>query len=54
MVPMCRKLVDLELLTADEKNYLNSYHKEVWEKTSPYLKDDERALKWLKRETEPY
>ncbi|EWC45631.1 putative Xaa-Pro aminopeptidase P [Drechslerella stenobrocha 248] len=54
MVPMCRKLVDVSLLAPDEKTYLDNYHKEVWEKTSPLLQHDERALKWLKRETEPY
>ncbi|KAF3938650.1 hypothetical protein ABW19_dt0204607 [Dactylella cylindrospora] len=54
MVPMCRKLVDFDLLTPEEKKYLNDYHQEVYEKTSGYLKHDERALKWLKRETETY
>ncbi|KAF3915619.1 hypothetical protein ABW21_db0208316 [Orbilia brochopaga] len=54
MVPMCRKLVDMSLLTPDEISYLNAYHAEVWEKTSPLLTHDERALKWLKRETAPY
>lgn len=54
MVPMCRKLVDTKLLTPDELAYINAYHAEVWEKTSPLLSHDERALKWLKRETAPY
>ncbi|KAK6521696.1 hypothetical protein TWF506_001902 [Arthrobotrys conoides] len=54
MVPMCRSLTDVSLLTEAEKQYLNEYHKEVFEKTSPFLKGDERALKWLQRETAPY
>ncbi|KAF3926035.1 hypothetical protein ABW20_dc0108527 [Dactylellina cionopaga] len=54
MVPMCRKLIDLNLLTVSEKKYLNDYHQEVFEKTHKFLQHDERALKWLKRETAPY
>ena len=51
MVPMCRKLIDEELLTKKEKEWLNSYHNEVWEKTNGFFKDDERTRKWLERET---
>ncbi|EPS39037.1 hypothetical protein H072_7191 [Dactylellina haptotyla CBS 200.50] len=54
MVPLCRKLVNLDLLTPDEKTYINDYHKEVLKKTSPFLQQDDRALKWLKRETDAY
>ena len=53
MVPMCMKLIDAALLTSDEKQWLNEYHKEVWEKTSGYFEEDERTTKWLKRETTP-
>ncbi|TGZ80215.1 putative Xaa-pro aminopeptidase P [Ascodesmis nigricans] len=52
MVPMCKKLTDLSLLNREEKKWLNEYHKEVWEKTSPLLEKDGQAWKWLKRETE--
>lgn len=54
MVPMCRKLVDTKLLSADEVAWLNAYHEEVLEKTKPLLKDDERSLQWLERECQPY
>ena len=53
MVPMCQKLIDPSLLTADEKQWLNDYHREVWEKTSGFFKNDERTTRWLKRETAP-
>jgi Xaa-Pro aminopeptidase len=43
--------VDASLLTEPEKKWLNDYHQEVWEKISPLLKNDTRALDWLKRET---
>lgn len=33
--------VDVDLLTFEEKDWLNHYHKTVFEKLSPYLKEDE-------------
>lgn len=54
MVPMCRKLVDVGLLTEREKGWLNSYHAEVLEKTAPFFKDDARTKTWLERECAPY
>ncbi|CCQ97952.1 Xaa-Pro aminopeptidase 1 [[Clostridium] ultunense Esp] len=41
--------IDVDMLTEEERKWLNNYHKEVYEKISPYLKDDERE--WLKKET---
>jgi len=54
MTPHCRNLVDMSLITEDEKKFINDYHKEVFEKTSEYFKDDDLTLNWLKRETAPY
>ncbi|KAH7122811.1 putative Xaa-Pro aminopeptidase P [Dendryphion nanum] len=54
LVPHCRKLIDLSLLTEDEKKFINEYHKEVFEKTSSYFENDSLTLEWLKRETAPY
>ena len=55
MVPMCKKLTDPKLLTADEKAWLNAYHREVWEKTHGFFDEGEengrRTLAWLRRET---
>ncbi|KAK7409039.1 hypothetical protein QQX98_008800 [Neonectria punicea] len=53
MVPYCRNLLDVNLLTETEKVWLNSYHAEVLEKTRGYFEDDEVTMAWLKRETEP-
>ncbi|KAL6242670.1 hypothetical protein RBB50_010316 [Rhinocladiella similis] len=53
LVPMCRKLIDPTMLDPEERDWLNDYHKEVWEKTSGFFKDDERTTRWLKRETAP-
>ena len=54
MVPMCRKLVDVSLLSSGEKQWLNDYHAEVLEKTGGFFKKEERTMKWLERETAPY
>ena len=53
VVPMCRKLIDTKLLDPEEKEWLNKYHEEIWEKTSAYFKADDRTTRWLKRETQP-
>lgn len=49
MVPMCRKLIDVGLLTEGEREWVNGYHREVMEKIGGLV--DERAKKWLERET---
>lgn len=39
----------VEMLTADEKAWLNNYHREVYDKLSAYLNEEQRA--WLKYAT---
>lgn len=51
MVPLCRKLLDVSLLTKRELEWVNNYHREVKEKTKDYFEGDERSLRWLERET---
>lgn len=41
--------IDVGLLTEDEKEWLNDYHKETYEKLIPFLNDDEKQF--LKEET---
>jgi Xaa-Pro aminopeptidase len=48
--PMGRNLIDVSLLSADERAWVDAYHKEVWEKVSPLLEGDARAKAWLHRE----
>ncbi|KAI9568021.1 Creatinase/aminopeptidase [Boletus coccyginus] len=51
MCPIQTSLVDLALLTAEEKKWLNEYHAEVESKVGPLLEGkDARALTWLKRQ----
>ncbi|KAG6334211.1 hypothetical protein ID866_4882 [Astraeus odoratus] len=50
MCPIQTSLVDLTLLSANERAWLNAYHEEVFQKISPYLTGtDELALDWLRR-----
>lgn len=49
-VPMCRKLINTNLLSKEEVDWLNTYHKDVWERTHGYF-SDRLTLDWLQRET---
>lgn len=51
LTPIDLKLVDVDLLDADEIRWLNDYHEEVYNTLSPHLDADEQA--WLKKETAP-
>ncbi|KAF8555473.1 Creatinase/aminopeptidase [Imleria badia] len=51
MCPIQTSLVDLSMLTVEEKAWLNAYHAEVESKVGPLLEGkDARALAWLKRQ----
>ncbi|MDA9697701.1 aminopeptidase P family protein [Candidatus Pelagibacter sp.] len=45
MAPIEKELINFNLLTIDEKNYLFKYHLEVYSKISKYLNPNERS--WL-------
>lgn len=49
LYPICKKGIIKELLTADEVDWLNNYHQQVYEKLSPKLNEEEKA--WLKEAT---
>jgi len=51
LAPFDKKLIDLSMLSNDEKKWINDYHHEVWEKVSMALDDGERE--WLKEATLP-
>jgi len=53
MVPYDAKLIDLSVLTPPELEFVNAYHRQCLEKVGPLLIDNERALHWLKRATQP-
>ena len=41
------------MLTKEEKVWLKDHNQRCYDKVSPLLTNDERALKWLKTETSP-
>lgn len=54
MCPIQTTLVDLSLLSTNERAWLNNYHREVFQKVAPYLEgSDEVALEWLRRRCAP-
>lgn len=48
-VPIDLDAIDEDLLTAEEKEWLNTYHREVYNKLSPYLNEEEKG--WLRDKT---
>ena len=48
-VPIDLELIDGNYLDERTKDYLNEYHRQVYEKVSPYLEEEERN--WLKENT---
>lgn len=49
LCPICTKGILKELLTAEEVDWLNDYHQNVYNKVSPDLNEEEKA--WLKKAT---
>ena len=54
-VPYDRNLIAKELLSVFEKDYIDAYHRKVFETLSPILehKNEVRALEWLREATLP-
>lgn len=49
LCPICKKGIIKSMLTQDEINWLNDYHRQVFEKLSPNLTKEEQA--WLREKT---
>ena len=50
-VPFDTRLIDKSLMTDTELNWLNEYHKDVFDKISPLVSG--YTLKWLENTTQP-
>ena len=50
-VPIDTRLLDHSILTKPEKDWLNNYHREVFEKVSPLVEGD--VLAWLENAVKP-
>lgn len=53
MVPMCRKLIDVDLLSPKERRWVDEYHQKVLKETKDFFEAEDRTMKWLQRETAP-
>lgn len=51
MIPIQKRMIEIELLTEREIEWINLYHSQVLEKLTPFMTEDE--LVWLKGETAP-
>ena len=47
LCPIDRNLIDVDLLLATERDWLNAYHAEVMEKLAPELAGETACLDWL-------
>ena len=52
-LPYERELIDMDLINNDFKKYIDDFHKQCFEKLSPFLKNDLKSLDYLKRKTQP-
>ncbi|KAJ7019203.1 Creatinase/aminopeptidase [Mycena alexandri] len=51
-VPIQTRMVKESMLTKEEKQWLKDHNQRCFQLLSPLLKDDKRAMKWLKREVD--
>lgn len=52
MIPIQKNLIDLNLMTTQELDWIDSYHQEIFDKVSPLLEPDSPGLKWLTKACE--
>ena len=53
LIPIQKNLIDLDLMTKDEFDWLDAYHQQVLEKVGPLLEADSPAMVWLKKSCAP-
>ncbi|KAI8094982.1 peptidase M24, structural domain-containing protein [Gilbertella persicaria] len=53
IAPMGRNLIDVELLSPSERQWVNDYHQECLTKLGPLVAHNAVATAWLKKETSP-
>jgi len=52
MIPIQKNLIDINLMTKEELDWLDDYHEEVFRKVSPLLVEGSAALSWLTKACE--
>lgn len=53
VAPYNRALIDLSLLSADVRQFIDTFHQKCLLLLTPYIKDDALAMAWVKRECAP-
>lgn len=55
MVPMHRELIDYDMLSKDQLEWLDNYHQQCWDNISPLLANDDCVtFKWLEKNCMPH
>lgn len=49
MIPIQKNLINQDMMSSDELDWLDKYHEEVWEKVSPKLEKGSPEYQWLER-----
>jgi Xaa-Pro aminopeptidase len=49
LIPIQQNLINVDMLTEKELDWLDAYHKLVFEKVSPLLEPESLAMKWLQK-----
>lgn len=49
LIPIQKNLINIDLMTDEELDWLDSYHEQVIEKVSPLLEPDSPAMAWLEK-----
>ncbi|QPG74191.1 hypothetical protein FOA43_001515 [Brettanomyces nanus] len=50
-VPYCRRLINVKMLTEKEKEWINNFHRDIWDLYRNKLSRRSWEYQWLKRET---
>ena len=53
MVPYCQNMIDKDLLTSEEKTWINEANAETLKNTKGFFENDPLTMAWLTRETQP-
>ena len=51
LAPLDARLIDVALLNAEERKWVDAYHARIWHEISPHLSEGERS--WLEAATRP-
>lgn len=52
MIPIQKNLINIDIMTDAELDWLDSYHEEVFKKVSPLLEEGSPAMNWLVKSCE--